>query len=132
MFLLDTCVWSAARRGDRKAVAWLRRTDSGALYVSVITLGEIMNGIALKEQRDPKAADVLRDWLHRLQREYADRTLPVDADVALEWGRLAARRPRPMADALIAATALVHRKVVVTRNVDDFADAGVEVINPWA
>jgi len=132
MFLLDTCVWSAARRGDRKAVTWLRRTDSSALYVSVITLGEIMNGIALKERRDPKAADVLRDWLHRLQREYADRTLPVDADVALEWGRLAARRPRPMADALIAATALVHRKVVVTRNVDDFADAGVEVINPWA
>ncbi len=132
MFLLDTCVLSYARLGDRKAVTWLRRTDSGALYVSVITLGEIMNGIALKERRDPKAAGVLRDWLLRLHREYADRTLPIDADVALEWGRLAARRQRPMAGALIAATALVHRKFVVTRNVEDFADAGVEVINPWA
>jgi predicted nucleic acid-binding protein len=132
MFLLDTCVWSAARRGDRKAVTWLRRADAGALYLSVITLGEIMKGIALRERSDPKGADVLRDWLHRLHRDYADRTLPIDADVALEWGRLAARRPRPMADALMAATALVHRKFVVTRNVQDFADAGVELVNPWA
>jgi predicted nucleic acid-binding protein len=132
MFLLDTCVLSEARRRDTKAVAWLRRADSDSLYLSVITLGEIMKGIALKEPSDPKASAVLREWLLRLHRDYADRTLPIDAEVALEWGRLAARRPRPMADALIAATALVHRKFVVTRNVDDFADAGVELINPWA
>jgi predicted nucleic acid-binding protein len=132
MFLLDTCVLSDARRGDRKAVMWLRRAAGGTLYVSVVTLGEIMNGIALKERNDPKASAVLRDWLLRLRQDYADRILPVDTDVALEWGRLAAQRPRPMADALIAATALVHRKFVVTRNVHDFADAGVELVNPWA
>ena len=132
MFLIDTCVLSEARRGDQKAVAWLRRVDGGALYLSVITLGEIAKGIALKERTDPEFSAALRTWLHHLHRDYADRVLPIDADVALEWGRLAARRPRPMADALIAATAIVHRKVVVTRNVSDFADAGVDLENPWA
>ena len=132
MFLVDTCVLSEARRGSVKAVEWLTTADSDTIYLSVITIGEIMRGIVLKRRTDAKAAAALHRWLARLQHSYGDRVLPVDAAVALEWGDLSAARPRSMADALIAATARVHRKIVVTRNVADFADAGVELLNPWS
>jgi len=132
MFLVDTCVLSEARRDNLEAVGWLRSIDAESAYLSVITIGEIMKGIALKGRTDAHAAASLRQWLARLQHLYADRILPIDAAVALEWGRLSAARPRPMADALIAATARVHRKIVVTRNIADFSDAGIDVLNPWA
>jgi hypothetical protein len=101
------------------------------LFISVITLGEIMKGVALKQCTDARAASVLQKWLEQLRLDHADRILPVTDRIALEWGRLAAIRPRSIADGLIAATALVHGKVVVTRNSVDFEDTGVEVINPW-
>ncbi len=63
---------------------------------------------------------------------YADRILPIDGEVSTSWGRLMAERSRPVVDTLIAATARVHNKIVVTRNVADFADAGVTVLDPWA
>jgi toxin FitB len=132
MFLVDTCVLSEARRENSVAVGWLKSIDSERVYLSVITIGEIMRGIALKGRTDAHAAASLRQWLARLQNLYADRIFPIDSAVALEWGNLTAARPRPMADALIAATARVHRMIAVTRNVADFSDAGVEVLNPWA
>jgi predicted nucleic acid-binding protein len=132
MFLVDTCVLSEARRENSDAVGWLKLIDPESVYLSVITIGEIMIGIALKGRTDAHAAAALRQWLSRLQRLYADRILPIDTAVALEWGNLSAARTRPMADALIAATARVHRKIVVTRNLADFSDAGVEVLNPWS
>jgi predicted nucleic acid-binding protein len=76
-------------------------------------------------------AAALTLWLERLRHEHAARILPIDDRVALRWGRLAAERSRGMADGLIAATAIVHDKIVVTRNVADFADTGIAVINPW-
>ena len=100
-------------------------------YLSVITLGEIMRGIALKLRADARTAATMTAWLEQLRRDYSDRILPINDRIALEWGRLAAERPRGMADGLIAATALVHAKIVVTRNVDDFSDSRVPVINPW-
>ena len=86
----------------------------------------------MKVRIDPPAAAALLRWLDELRFVYASRILPVDDAVATGWGRLMAQRTRPMADALIAATAHVHDKIVVTRNVADFADAGVTVIDPWA
>jgi toxin FitB len=131
MYLVDTNVLSEARRGAPAARDWLRSVDPETIYLSVITLGEIMKGIELRQRTDPRAAGSLRQWIEQLRHGYADRILPVGDEVALEWGRLAAERPRAMADALIAATAIVHRKTIVTRNTADFEETRVPVINPW-
>jgi predicted nucleic acid-binding protein len=131
MYLVDTNVLSEARRGTTAARDWLRSVDPETIYLSVITLGEIMKGIELRQRTDPRAASSLRQWLEQLRQDHADRILPIGDEVALEWGRLAAERPRAMADALIAATAIVHRKTIVTRNTIDFEATRVPVINPW-
>lgn len=131
MYLLDTCVISEARRHTPEAVTWLRSTRSEALFLSAITVGEIMKGVTMKLHADPPAAAVLLRWLDELRLVYASRILPVDDAVATSWGRLMAERSRPVLDTLIAATARVHNKIVVTRNVADFADAGVTVLDPW-
>jgi toxin FitB len=131
MYLVDTNVLSEARRGSIEARDWLRSVDPDAIYLSVVTLGEIMKGIALKQRSDPRAAASLTQWLERLRHDHADRILPITDTIALEWGRLAAERPRAMADALIAATASIHRKIIVTRNAVDFDDTRLPVINPW-
>jgi predicted nucleic acid-binding protein len=132
MYLLDTCVVSEARRHTPEAVAWIRAANPDALFLSVITVGEIMKGIVMKARADPPAAASLQRWLDELRLFYAPRLLPIDDAVATAWARLMAQRTRAMADALIAATARVNDKVLVTRNVADFADMGIDVINPWA
>lgn len=131
MYLVDTNVISEARRGSLEATAWLRSVDPATIYLSALTLGEIMRGIALKQKADPKAAGHLAEWLRRLRHDHASRILPVTDQIAVEWGRIAAIRPRGDIDGLIAATAVVHDLIVVTRNVADFADTGAAVINPW-
>ena len=131
MYLVDTNVLSEARRGGAEARHWLRSVDPDAIYLSVITLGEIMKGIVLKQRTDPRAAAALTQWLERLRHDHADRILPITDSVALEWGRLAAERPRATADGLIAATASVYDKIIVTRNAVDFDDARLPLINPW-
>ena len=132
MYLVDTNVVSEARRNAPEAVAWLRAAPPASIYLSVITLGEIMKGVALKARADRQAAGHLAEWLGKLRREFADRILPISDHVAVEWGRIAALRPRGDADGLIAATAKVHDLILVTRNVADFDDAGVSIVNPWA
>jgi predicted nucleic acid-binding protein len=132
MYLLDTCVISEARRKTPQAVMWLQKAQSDTLYLSVITIGEVMKGVMMKLRTDPPAAASLLRWLDELRFVYSARILPVDDAVATGWGRLMAQRSRPVADALIAATAKVHNKVLVTRNVADFEGTGVDVIDPWA
>ncbi len=131
MYLLDTNIVSEARRGSPEAAAWIRSVKGRALHVSVITLGEIMRGIRLKERKDPKAAAVLAEWLIALRELHRETILPVTEAVVLEWGRLSAERSRNTADGLITATARVHDLILVTRNVTDFEDTGVSIINPW-
>jgi predicted nucleic acid-binding protein len=132
MYLVDTCVVSEARRRTPQAVAWLRAAQAETLFLSAITIGEITKGLMMKLRTDPPAAAVLLRWLDELRFVYSARILPIDDAVATSWGRLMVQRTRPVADALIAATAQVHNKVLVTRNVADFADAGLTVIDPWA
>jgi predicted nucleic acid-binding protein len=132
MYLVDTCVVSEARRRTPEAVAWLRTAQSETLFLSAISIGEIMKGVMMKLRTDPPVAAVLRRWLDELRFVYAARILPVDDAVAATWGRLMAQRTRPVVDTLILATAQVNNKIIVTRNVADFADAGVEVVDPWA
>ena len=105
--------------------------QSDTIYVSVVTLGEIMKGIALKQRAYSGAAAALTAWLEQLREDHSDRIIPISDRIALEWGRLATERPRRIADGLIAATAMVHTKIIVTRNIGDFSDTGIPVINRW-
>jgi predicted nucleic acid-binding protein len=131
MYLVDTNIVSEARRGTPEAVSWLRSVAPLSVHLSALTLGEIMRGIALKQKTDPKAAAHLAEWLRKLRHDHADRILTVTDEIAVEWGRIAAIRPRGDIDGLIAATAIVHDLILVTRNVKDFEDTGAAVINPW-
>lgn len=131
MYLVDTNVISEARRGSAQALAWLRAVDPESVHLSTLTLGEIMRGIALKQKSDPKAAGHLAEWLRRIRHDHAERILPVTDQISVEWGRIAAIRPRGDVDGLIAATAIVHDLILVTRNVVDFEDTGASVVNPW-
>lgn len=131
MYLVDTNIVSEARRGTAQPRDWLRSVDAQSVFLSVITLGEIARGIALKERTDPRAASSLSEWLRKLRHDHADRILPISDRVAVEWGRISALRPRGDADGLIAATAIVHDLIIVTRNTADFDDLALAVINPW-
>jgi predicted nucleic acid-binding protein len=124
-YLVDTNVLSEARRRSVQATAWLRAVDPATLFLSVITVGEIAKGVAVRERTDPVAAAALGRWLNGLRQLYVDRILAA-------WGHLMARRSFAVPDGLIAATARVHNLTLVTRNVVDFADTGVDVVNPWA
>lgn len=131
MYLIDTNVLSEARRGSRQAVAWLRSVEPRSIHLSTLTLGEIMRGIALKQKNDPVAAGHLSQWLRKLRHDHAGQILPVTDQISVESGRISAIRPRGDIDGLIAATAIIHDLVLVTRNVSDFTDTGVEIIDPW-
>jgi predicted nucleic acid-binding protein len=137
MFLLDTNVISEIRKvGDRKAdanvVAWLSSVEATSLYVSAMTLMELELGVLRMERRDAAQGAKLRTWFTRhVLPEFLDRTLPVDAAVALRCAPLHVPDPRSERDALIAATALVHGMTVVTRNIADYAPTGVPLLNPW-
>ncbi len=131
-YLVDTCVVSEARRRSTAALAWLNAVDPAALFLSVITIGEIAKGIAARERTDPIAAAALGRWLDGLRNAYARNVLAIDDAVAITWGHMMAQRTLPVSDGLIAATARVHNLTLVTRNVADFAQTGVDVVNPWA
>ncbi|HSB04577.1 MAG TPA: type II toxin-antitoxin system VapC family toxin [Thermodesulfobacteriota bacterium] len=133
-YLLDTNILSeTVRRNPNKAViTWLDQLPGEALYVSVLTLGEIRKGIEMLADR--KRREKLRLWLeHELPEWFEGRVLTVDLAVADRWGRLLAEvgRPVPAIDSLLAATALHHELRLVTWNSDDFEYPGLEVINPF-
>jgi len=135
-FLLDTCLLSELTRPKPhpNVIRWFEAQDSAALFVSVLTIGEIEKGIAALSTGRKKVA--LSGWLATLRSTYGDRLLPIDAAIAAIWGRTAARVDRDggtlaVVDGLIAATALHHGYTVVTRNVGDFQKTGVALLNAW-
>ena len=133
-FLVDTCALSelVKPKPSRGVCDWFEAAPPEALFVSVLTLGEIRKGVEKLESGRRRTQIVT--WLETaLPAWFEDRVLPVDAGVADEWGRLAARlfKPIPAIDSLIAATAIRHRLAVVTRNESDFAATGVHILNPW-
>jgi len=132
--LVDTNVISELRRRDPDANvrAWFAQRPATELYLSVLTLGEIRKGV--EALTDSGRRTVLREWLEReLPVFFADRLLPIDAAVAHQWGQLLAEAGRslPAIDSLLAATALHHNLVLVTRNLKDVAGLPVKVLNPW-
>ena len=136
LYLLDTNVVSEARkkphRRDPRFDAWMRSVDAVDTYLSVITVGEVTAGVLSKERKDPAAGAVLRSWLRdELLPGWNGRILPVDQMVAQREAELQVPDPKPEADALIAATALVHGMALATRNIADFAETGVRIVNPW-
>jgi predicted nucleic acid-binding protein len=108
----------------RELFGAIQQVDSASLFLSVIRVGEIAKGVAVRARIDPVAAAALGRWLDGLRQDYADRILAIDDAVATAWGHLMARRSFPVPDGLIAATARVHNLTLVTRNVADFAEAG--------
>lgn len=136
-YLLDTCVISefTRRQPNERVVRWLSEADEDALYLSVLSIGEIRHGIERLDDSPRKAE--LRYWLENdLIPRFDKRILPLDISTLLVWGELVGRLERqgrriPAFDGLIAATALAHDLVIVTRNTVDFAPAGVQLFNPW-
>jgi len=132
-YLLDTNVLSETRKkqADEQVVSFLNAADPSALYLSVLTLGELRKGVALKKESDPDAAKKLGSWVDGLEFSFTDRVLRIDSATARLWGELSAQRPRPVIDTLLAATAVVHELTFVTRNTKDVQDINVKLLNPW-
>lgn len=138
-FLVDTNVLSEfSRRGEPspKVQAWLKTAAPGSLYVSVLTLAELRRGIELLSAGRRRAQ--LEQWLESelIQSFDEANVLPVTKAIGGRWAVLSARAqvngvPLGLLDGLIAATALEHNLIVVTRNTKDFAVSGVGVLNPW-
>jgi toxin FitB len=137
MYLLDTNVVCELRKvrskkADPGVAAWAESVDASSLFLSSISLQELEIGVLLAERRDPKKGKVLRAWLATaVLPAFAGRVLSVDSAVALRSAALHVPNPKPFRDAFIAATALVHRMIVVTRDTHDFAQTGVDFFNPW-
>lgn len=135
MYVLDTDVVSHLRRPERanpNVAAWAASTPVALHFISSITIHELELGTLLIERKDPLQGAVLRAWINgQVLPRFEGRILPIDAAVAQRCAKLHVPDPRPERDAFIAASALVHGMVVVTRNVQDFEPTGVEVLNPW-
>ena len=138
MYLLDTNVVSELRkaragRAHPNVTAWAAKAAVANLFVSVVTLQELEIGVLLAERRDPPRGAILRRWLEdHVLPTFTDRALPIDLPVARRSAALHVPDPRPVRDALIAATALVHGFTLVTRNVADFEPTGAKLLDPWA
>lgn len=130
--LLDTNIISEmSRQEPHPAVASLFAGRRHDLFISVISLGELRRGEARLRTRDATRAARIDLWLRSVEVELADRVIQVTTEVAYRWGEITSQRSRPLADALLAATALVHNLSLVTRNTKDFDGLGLSVINPW-
>jgi predicted nucleic acid-binding protein len=137
MFLLDTHVISELRKAragkaDPTVAAWVRTVPPASLFLSAMVILELEIGTLLAERRDPSKGAILRAWLNdHVLPSFSERILPIDTAVARRSAALHIPDPRPIRDALIAATALTHGMTVVTRNVADFELTGVQILNPW-
>ena len=137
MYLLDTNVVSELRKAptgkaDPNVIKWASNTHPEMLYLSVITVLELEMGILLKERRDQHQGSLLRRWLeHQVLPAFDGRILSVDTAVVRKCAELHVPDRRAERDATIAATASIHRMKVVTRNVADFDQSAIEIVNPW-
>lgn len=133
-FLLDTNVLSEIRKGkncDVNVRQWWDSTVASDFYLSVIVAGEIYRGIEKLMMTNPAMARKFQNWLVSVVQEFEGRTLAIDLKTAEIWGRLSSKRTLPLADGLLAATALAHDLTLVTRNTKDIRGTGVRYLNPF-
>ncbi len=136
MFLLDTCVFSefSKKVPDSRVVSWAARVSDSDIYLSSLVLGELLRGIIRMPEGSRKSE--LRHWVESLFVTHHQRLVTVDVTVVRTWAEITAQAESegktPAAiDSLIAASAAAHNLVLVTRNGNDFAALGVELLNPW-
>ncbi len=138
MYLLDTNVISELRKAptgkaDLNVLRWAGSVAPETLYLSVITILELEMGILSIERRDHRQGLMLRRWMEeQVLPAFDGRVLPVDTAVARRCAELYVPDKRSERDAMIAATALVHRMRIVTRNINDFDLSAADLINPWS
>lgn len=133
MYLLDTNVFSELRKPNPDAGVrrWLASVANEHLFLSVLVLGELRHGLALKRRKDPTAAAKLAAWIEQVETLHRARILRIDRRVARLWAELGIPDPIPPIDGLLAATALRHDLPLVTRNTRDVARTGARVLNPF-
>ncbi|MDO8789918.1 MAG: type II toxin-antitoxin system VapC family toxin [Sulfuritalea sp.] len=132
MYLLDTNVVSELRKPRPQAavISWLEGIDDSDLHISVVTLGEIQTGIEITREQDAAKAAEIEAWADQVAAAY--NVLPMDAVTFRQWAKLMHRQSDTVYEyAMIAATAMVHKLTVVTRNVGDFKRFNVPVLNPF-
>ncbi len=137
MYLIDTNVISEIRKGDRANIGVRQFFDAAIqnnarLYVSSITIGELRRSVDLIFHRgDSSQGKLLENWLNSILEHYQDNILSIDYEIALLWGKMRVSEPQHALDKLIAATALNYDLTVVTRNIKDFENTGVNLLNPF-
>jgi predicted nucleic acid-binding protein len=131
-YLLDTNVISELRKikPHGAVVAWLETLRVEQISLSAVTMAELQTGVELTRWQDPVKAREIEAWLTSVESSFA--SVPMDSACFREWARLMAGKPDALReDAMIAATARVHRFTVATRDEKDFKHLGVEIINPF-
>lgn len=135
-YLLDTNVVSESeqKRPEAKVLRWIGEQAPTALYLSALTIGEIRKGA----ERLPSGAKRahIQNWIMDVRARFAGRILPLTEDTCSIWGTMYAGLEkrgvvRPTLDSLLEATALEHDLILVTRNVRNFQDSSVTILNPW-
>ena len=132
MYLLDTNVVSELRRRKPHPaiLKWIADVPAERLFVSAVTVGEIQAGIEMTREQDSAKAQELEAWLDQVVASYS--VLPMDAAAFRAWARLRhSTSDTLLEDAMIAATATLHGLTVATRNVRDFQNFGVDLVNPF-
>jgi toxin FitB len=135
-FLLDTCTISEPKQKtpDAQVLEWIDAQDESKLFLSVLTIGEIRKGIMRLESGRKQAE--LENWLEQLRMRFSRRILPMSEKTFLVWGKMYGEFERkgimrPAFDSLLEATALEHEMIFVTRNVKNFQNSQVTILNPW-
>jgi predicted nucleic acid-binding protein len=133
-YLVDTNVISELRKASRtdpNVSRWFAGVHDDDVFLSVLTLGELRQGVERIRRRDARAASRLERWLRGIVETFDERILQIDSRIAEEWGRMNVPNPLPVIDSLLAATAKIHSMTLVTRNTRDVVRTGVSCVNPF-